>query len=367
MSCSIRYVFCFSLILLFGICGKGYTQTISYRDAINRIAFSIESKLNGNAPIAIIKFDSSSERFSNRIINDLTETLINDGVIVVDRQNLEKVLAEQNFQLSGYVSDESVVRIGQMLGAQFIIIGSGENMTDYYHVQIKMLHVETATIQNQVSQNIKYDAEMLRLLNQKNNITEIGDTRFLIGVRIGPGFQINTADADMVGTGFTPNEKSNIAFNVSLYGAFKFSSSWSIQPELNFLINNGMEISGQGYTINIDYPTLDIPILIRWNFVQEPVLAGIVLGPYFSMPIGKLNLRVDNKGSALDMNGYSFGITGGFTVGWRLGSGYIAADIRFLNDFSSLNVRNDFGDGMQDAKIMIRRSVNLTVGYEISL
>jgi hypothetical protein len=72
-----RLVLIFSIAFIAGLSTKAYTQTVSYADTINRIAFAVEDKLTGNTPVAIIKFDSSSERFSNRIINDLMETLGN--------------------------------------------------------------------------------------------------------------------------------------------------------------------------------------------------------------------------------------------------------------------------------------------------
>jgi hypothetical protein len=343
-----------------------FAQTTSYGDAMKRVAYSIEGKLSGNSPIALLKFESSSERFSLRIINDLTELFINDNITVVDRQHMETILQEQNFQLSGYVSDESAVSIGYMLGAQSIIIGSGENMVDYYHLQFRMIGVESAIVQAQISLRVRYDSSMRRLLSTSGG-SGIGNSHFLIGARLGAGFEINTADEDMVGSGYSPKEKSNTAFHAALYGAFKFNEKWSIQPEVNFMINNGMEISGQGYTVTIDYTTLDIPVLVRWNFIQSPLLVGVLAGPYISIPIGKLNLSVDDNGSALDTTGISGGATGGFAVAYKLGPGYITADIRFLHDFASLKVREDFGNGMQDAKIGIRRSINLTVGYEFSL
>jgi hypothetical protein len=175
----------------------------------------------------------------------------------------------------------------------------------------------------------------------------------------------------MVGSGYSPKEKSNIAFNATLFGAFKFNESWTIQPEVNLMLNNGMEISGHGDTVTIDYPTLDIPLLVRWNFILEPVLAGIVLGPYISLPIGKVNLTVVDTGAgrALDTTGYTFGVTGGFVIGKKVGPGNIIGDLRFLNDFSSLKVRDEFekGKGIEEANIIIRRSINLTIGYEFSL
>jgi hypothetical protein len=99
----------------------------------------------------------------------------------------------------------------------------------------------------------------------------------------------------------------------------------------------------------------------------EPVLAGIVLGPYISLPVGKVNASIKDKGMALDTTGYTLGVTGGFVIGIKAGPGNIIGDVRFLHDFSSLKVREDFGDGIQDASILLRRSINLTLGYEFSL
>jgi hypothetical protein len=90
----------------------------------------------------------------------------------------------------------------------------------------------------------------------------------MIGGRLGAGFEINTADEDMVESGYSPKERSNTAFNAAPYGAYRFNDLWLVQAELNLMLNNGMEISGQGNTVKIDYPTLDIPLLVRWNFIR---------------------------------------------------------------------------------------------------
>jgi hypothetical protein len=345
-----------------------HAKNVSYKDAIEVISDNIEAAVTPSDNVAIVGFQSSTSQFTDNVIGGLISELKKRKITVIDRQNLDKLHAEQDYQLSGYVDDDSAVSIGHELGATVIIVGSGENMTDYYRFNFRMLSFKTAEILMQSSVNVKYDSTMRRLLNdQAYHSGGIGNTHFLIGARLGTGFEINTADEDMVGSGYSPKEKSNIAFNATLFGAFKFNESWAIQPEVIFMLNNGMEISGHGSTVTIDYPTLDIPLLVRWNFILEPVLAGIVLGPYISLPMGKLNLSVDDKGSALDTTGYTLGVTGGFVIGIKAGVGYITGDLRFLHDFSSLKVREDFGDGMQDANICIRRSINLTLGYEFSL
>ena len=41
---------------------------------------------------------------------------------IVDRRNLEQVTAEQRFQLSGRVADDSAVRVGKWLGADSMVV-----------------------------------------------------------------------------------------------------------------------------------------------------------------------------------------------------------------------------------------------------
>ncbi|MDR1175653.1 MAG: outer membrane beta-barrel protein [Treponema sp.] len=356
------------IVLPLGLGQAVYGQNVSYKEGIKLTAERIGDRVSAKDIVAVVEFRAATDRFSDRVIDDLIDGLIALDVRVVDRQNLEAVRAEQEYQYSGYVDDESAVSLGHELGASAIILGSGENMADYYRFNFRMLSVETGEILARFSVNVRYDPAMRRLLDERAaHSSGIGTTHFMIGGRLGAGFEINTADEDMVGSGYSPKEKSNTAFNAALYGAYRFNDVWSVQAELNLMLNNGMEISGHGYTVKIDYPTLDIPVLVRWNFIQSPVTAGLLLGPYISLPAGKLNLSVGDRGSALDTKGYTLGIALGFALGYKLGPGSLAADVRYINDFGSLSVREDFGEGMQDANICIRRSINITVGYEFSL
>jgi hypothetical protein len=42
---------------------------------------------------------------------------------MVDRADIDKAIAEQQFGLTGLVSDETAARIGHLLGAQVIVFG----------------------------------------------------------------------------------------------------------------------------------------------------------------------------------------------------------------------------------------------------
>jgi hypothetical protein len=89
---------------------------------------------------------------------------VNDGVFsVVDRQQLDTIRAELNFQMSGEVSDESAQSIGQMLGAQSIVSGSVSKIGSLYRIQVKAIEVQSAGVQAQWSRNVPNGATIAAL------------------------------------------------------------------------------------------------------------------------------------------------------------------------------------------------------------
>lgn len=79
--------------------------------------------------------------------------LVNQGIFrVIERQQLEKVLAEQKLQMSGVIDNNSAVEIGKMLGADGIMVGS---VTEYGRtiypkarltVNVRVIEVKTGLI-----------------------------------------------------------------------------------------------------------------------------------------------------------------------------------------------------------------------------
>ena len=70
---------------------------------------------------------------------------------VVDRDSVETLLKEQNFQYSGMVSDETMVSIGKFIGASVIITGQILPRGRRVDLSLRILDVETAEIINLIS------------------------------------------------------------------------------------------------------------------------------------------------------------------------------------------------------------------------
>ncbi|HOI56199.1 MAG TPA: CsgG/HfaB family protein [Phycisphaerae bacterium] len=66
-----------------------------------------------------------------------------DEVVAVERADIEKLLKEQTLNLSGLVDENNRVRIGKLLGAQFLLWGSGFKLGEQIYVTTKVINVET--------------------------------------------------------------------------------------------------------------------------------------------------------------------------------------------------------------------------------
>ncbi len=65
---------------------------------------------------------------------------------VVERGMMETILTEQDFQLTGCTSDECLVEVGQLLGAQMMVGGSISKVGDMYTASARIVNVETSQV-----------------------------------------------------------------------------------------------------------------------------------------------------------------------------------------------------------------------------
>ena len=148
------------------------SQQLNLDTVIERSAKEVEDVLPQGAKVAVLNFDSNSETFSVHVIEELTGKLVTGRKItIVDRRNMALISQEMNLQLSGNVSDESAQAIGKLLGAQSIISGSLTNMGNFYRFRIRVINVETAAIQTQISLDLRNDEQVAFLLGGSPTIT----------------------------------------------------------------------------------------------------------------------------------------------------------------------------------------------------
>lgn len=101
------------------------SQDASYRDVTTR---SMEAMEKGQFVLAMLPFENSSfepfveHRIEAYTLNSLIN-LNNPFLRVVDRHNLDLIFAEQDFSTSGAINDATAVEVGNLTGADAIMIG----------------------------------------------------------------------------------------------------------------------------------------------------------------------------------------------------------------------------------------------------
>ena len=66
--------------------------------------------------------------------------------IMVDRINIQKVLQEQALQLTGIISDSSMIEIGKLLNANQLLICELNVFNNIYYLSLKIIDVESGQI-----------------------------------------------------------------------------------------------------------------------------------------------------------------------------------------------------------------------------
>lgn len=107
-----------------------------------------------NSPTALVPFSvhsgvdpSRAELLQAQLLFSLTrQENLREHFSLVDRSNLQQIMEELRLQLSGVISQESSVEIGELLGAQLILTAEVHSVDEEYQVFLKLLRVETGEI-----------------------------------------------------------------------------------------------------------------------------------------------------------------------------------------------------------------------------
>lgn len=145
-------------------------NSLTLDQSIKIASEEIDSRLEAGTKIALLNFSSSVEQFSTYVIDELTANLVNSRhLIIIDRQEIDLRREELNFQMSGEVDDDSMQSLGRTLGAQSIISGSLTIIGSEYRIVIRVLNVQTGTVEVQYRADIVNDRRVTSLLDNNRS------------------------------------------------------------------------------------------------------------------------------------------------------------------------------------------------------
>ncbi len=114
--------------------------------------------------LAILDFEGLgiSEQETRVLTNRLGTHLVQLGTFkIIERGQMQQILKEQDFQLTGCTSDECAVEIGQLIGAQQMLAGSFGRFGSIYTIDMRIIDVATGGILRTTSYDVQGEAELL--------------------------------------------------------------------------------------------------------------------------------------------------------------------------------------------------------------
>jgi hypothetical protein len=119
----------------------------SARDlAVKKAEDGLVGSLPAGSRVSLLNISTSEKDTVDVVIREITDSLVNIGITVLDRQNLELINAEQQYQASGMVSDDAYVSIGKMLGVETIVTFSITGQGAQRKLTIRSVSVETGKV-----------------------------------------------------------------------------------------------------------------------------------------------------------------------------------------------------------------------------
>ena len=159
--------------------------------------------------------------------------------------------------------------------------------------------------------------------------------------------------------------KGGIGFGAAVQASFNFIRLLGVQAEVIYNSDN-VNVSGSYMGATQDAGTfkttsLLIPVLVRVGLPLGPVQLTAVVGPYYTLALGDMEVK-DTSGAGVqgEWEG-SLGAMAGVILGIPIGPGALFADVRYAYDFSETKAK----DGSQTQGLYQKGAIHCGVGYAI--
>lgn len=117
------------------------------------LVFAVIGVVNGQEDKKVAVFDPVGDVSQNLKIvirEELSNAIVNTlGFTVLERELINKVLAENSFQMTGHVDDGQIGELGKKMGANYVCYASISSVGGNYYISCKMVDVMTAKIERQ--------------------------------------------------------------------------------------------------------------------------------------------------------------------------------------------------------------------------
>lgn len=102
-----------------------------------------------------------AESLSNRLRSELIET---GTFYVVETEKIEEIIREQAFQQTGLIDERYIAKVGNMLGAHYMVTGSVGKVGRFYTIDVHVTHIKTRKSSFSRNASLKTKEELLNFI-----------------------------------------------------------------------------------------------------------------------------------------------------------------------------------------------------------
>jgi hypothetical protein len=114
--------------------------------SLAKAADAIMKAISPRSKIAIVYVTADDKEVTDYIANELEYIMVNRGLVLIDRSQLDRLRQEQDFQISGEVDDDTAVSIGKISGANAIVTGSVTGTGELRRLRLRLLDTQSGQV-----------------------------------------------------------------------------------------------------------------------------------------------------------------------------------------------------------------------------
>jgi len=99
-------------------------------------------------------FDALEKGIAGMMISELSA---NPAARVVEREQIQKLVEEQNLGTAGRVDPQTAAKVGKLVGARFMVLGTFIDFYGDFRVDVRLVNVETSEIVKVEKENMRRD------------------------------------------------------------------------------------------------------------------------------------------------------------------------------------------------------------------
>lgn len=169
---------------------------ITLEQRLSELSKDISDELTGNQKtiVAIADFvdlNGNSSNFGKFLAEELVTRLFKTKKLkVIERQRLDKVIAEQKLSLTDVIEASSAKRIGRILGVDAIVAGTISELGSNFKINARIISTETGELLAAAGATVAKDLEICSLIScsTQSNLAKQGVRP---GISVNPKLKVN--------------------------------------------------------------------------------------------------------------------------------------------------------------------------------